>query len=1005
MCRKFMYLISFVLLLCLTLTSTASAELVGWWKLDEGTGTAFLDSTSYFNDGTINPWNATKVVWTANGYKNSALDFISATGPFAYCDAPIKTGLLDMQNATASFWMNIPKTFQAWGIIFDLLSANSENSIELDSNAALYTSIYGLGLWFSGSTSGLNDSNWHHVTLTFSQADNRLAVYVDSKLDSTRAYNFSQPITTIRIGGPRQYNAVWRRMVGRLDEVAVFNNALSAVDVQNLFWYGPQSASFATNPSPADKATVSTGQVTLSWTAGQNASKHHVYVGTDFNDVKNGVASTDKGLLQTASFSNYPWELGKIYYWRIDEVEANGVTTHTGVVWSFTITSKIASAPVPANGAVLVDPNVTLSWNQGSGAVSRDVYFGTNPDNLPLVSQKQTATTYTPSALNYNTTYYWRINEFDGTNTYPGDLWSFKTTPNIQITDPNLLGWYTFNDDEGAIVIDWSGYGNHGTISGNPNRVAGYDGYAMQFDGVDDVIEVTRMVQNDLTAMAWINTSTAGPQGTTGREGSGLIWSDYSGGGDHFLVSILGTKLAFETGPSPVVSAISNKDVVTNRWIHVAVTRTQSSGQIEIFIDGVSDATATSTTRELGGSLKIAFGGNLIDSRFYTGIMDEVRFYNRVMIQQEIQQAMRGNPLLAWNPQPANGSTPDIEHLSSLIWTAGDNAVQHHVYFGTDQAAVENATTNSAGIYRGVQDTNSYTPSETLAINQTYYWRIDEVASDATVTKGKVWSFTVAKFLVVDDFENYNDVDNKIYDTWADYYVNNTGMTVGHLDPPFAETSIVHSGRQSMYMRYDNDGTVNEGTSYERSGTLLYSEADREWTDAQDWTRKGVNSLTIWFRGIPASVGSFTQTGQNYILTAGGADIWGTADQFHFAYKQLSGVGTITARVISVTNTDPWAKAGVMIRESLAANSAHAAVVITPGSGVSFPRRTSTGAASESTTQAGITAPQWVRLTRSGNTFTAEYSANGTNWTTLGLCGYADAGGCLCRLMPDKPQR
>lgn len=121
MCRKFMYLISFVLLLCLTLTSTASAELVGWWKLDEGTGTAFLDSTSYFNDGTINPWNATKVVWTANGYKNSALDFISATGPFAYCDAPIKTGLLDMQNATASFWMNIPKTFQAWGIIFDLL--------------------------------------------------------------------------------------------------------------------------------------------------------------------------------------------------------------------------------------------------------------------------------------------------------------------------------------------------------------------------------------------------------------------------------------------------------------------------------------------------------------------------------------------------------------------------------------------------------------------------------------------------------------------------------------------------------------------------------------------------------------------------------------------------------------------------------------------------------------------------------------------------------------------
>ena len=129
--------------------------------------------------------------------------------------------------------------------------------------------------------------------------------------------------------------------------------------------------------------------------------------------------------------------------------------------------------------------------------------------------------------------------------------------------------------------------------------------------------------------------------------------------------------------------------------------------------------------------------------------------------------------------------------------------------------------------------------------------------------------------------------------------------------------SIVHSGRQSMYMHYDNDGTVNEGTTYEKSGTLLYSEAERQWDTAQDWTAKGVNSLTLWFRGIPASVGSFT-AGPPIKMTAAGADIWGTADQFHFAYKQLSGNGSITAKVVSVSNTDAWAKAGVMIRETLA---------------------------------------------------------------------------------------
>jgi regulation of enolase protein 1 (concanavalin A-like superfamily) len=141
--------------------------------------------------------------------------------------------------------------------------------------------------------------------------------------------------------------------------------------------------------------------------------------------------------------------------------------------------------------------------------------------------------------------------------------------------------------------------------------------------------------------------------------------------------------------------------------------------------------------------------------------------------------------------------------------------------------------------------------------------------------------------------------------------------------------------------------------------------------------------LTLWFRGVPASVGSFTE-GPPITMTAGGEDIWGTADRFHLAYKQLSGAGSITAKVLSVSNTDPWAKAGVMIRESLEPGSPHATIVVTPENGVSFQRRTAMNAVSEQTQQADITAPQWVRLSRSGNTFTGEYSANGNTWTTLG---------------------
>jgi hypothetical protein len=113
-------------------------------------------------------------------------------------------------------------------------------------------------------------------------------------------------------------------------------------------------------------------------------------------------------------------------------------------------------------------------------------------------------------------------------------------------------------------------------------------------------------------------------------------------------------------------------------------------------------------------------------------------------------------------------------------------------------------------------------------------------------------------------------------------------------------------------------------------------------------------------------------------------DIWGTADQFHFAYKTLTGAGSIIAKVDSVQNTNVWAKAGVMIRETLDAGSKHAFVCVTPANGVAFQGRTDTDTASFSTNQTGLVAPYWVKLERdaAGN-FTASVSANGTTWQPI----------------------
>jgi hypothetical protein len=159
----------------------------------------------------------------------------------------------------------------------------------------------------------------------------------------------------------------------------------------------------------------------------------------------------------------------------------------------------------------------------------------------------------------------------------------------------------------------------------------------------------------------------------------------------------------------------------------------------------------------------------------------------------------------------------------------------------------------------------------------------------------------------------------------------------------------------------------------------------------RDWTAEGVAELSIWFRGNPASVGSFVEApAGTYTMTAGGADIWNDADEFHFAFKTFNGVGSIQAQVLSVDNTDQWAKAGVMIRETLDAGSKFAAVYITPGNGCRFQARLDANIDATSDTsvvtteQTAITAPYWVKLERdiAGN-FRGYYSANGVTWTAM----------------------
>jgi len=686
---------------------------------------------------------------------------------------------------------------------------------------------------------------------------------------------------------------------------------------------------------------------------------------------------------------------GTTYYWRIDEVEADGTTTHTGDVWSFTAAGLTAYNPDPPDGARYVATDKVLSWSAGSTAITHDVYFGIDETAVTngtggTSKGNQADPPYDPGVLAKDSTYYWRIDEVElnTTTKHTGEVWRFKTRSDIPISDPNLVAWWKLDEGQGTAVLDWSGHGHHGTLLNGPQWVVGVDGGALELDGSDDYVDFGN--PSDL------------PSGTSARSMCGWGKTDSVAGyrwiaaygspatSQAFFIGMFDADLIGGGYGGSAVDVSMAGYWQVGEWHHICVTYDGSMARL--YADGFQVDSAAKTWNLVLSRVHIGRQVNTA-AEFWNGQIDDVRIYKKALTLAEIKQAMRGDPLLAWNANPANGSTPDIEHAEPITWSPGDKVAKHDVYFGTDRDAVEDADTTTTGVYRGRIDPNSYTPPEALEWGQSYYWRIDEYNTDATISEGRVWGYTVADYLLVDDFEPYDDYCNRIFYGWGDgwghqgdvscgvlpYGGNGTGSTVGYLQEPYAERSIVHAGLQAMPFEYVNDGST---------GKALYSETERTFDPPQDWTRKDVKSLTLWFRGYPASVGSFgyDPIADIYTITADGWDISGTADGFHYAYKRLSSAGSIEAQVLGMTNTSGWAKAGVMIREDLDPNSAHAMTFVTPGNGVVFEYRAgkglaNTGAAGQ---QTGITAPHWVRITRSGNNFTSEHSANGVTWETLG---------------------
>ncbi len=446
MSKKLICLISIVLVL--GLFSNASAELIAHWRFDEGSGDIAFDISGNGNDGTING------AQSVPGVGGSALEFDGV-------DDYVETPILDVPvDGTVEAWVNtaISDVRQA------VISSHNNEEFRLHLNYRPGTGgatpgflglnvLYGSLAAYTDIGSEMYDGSWHHVAFVWEGASPTIRAYWDGQekpvtYAGQNVWEGNYNRSAVHVIGREDLNNSNYFFVGKIDDVRMYDHALSEIEVQTDMNSAGGKWPFALGPIPKDGALLEDTWVSVSWGSGAFAASHDVYVGDNFDDVNTGAEGTFQGnqtdTFFVAGFPGFAFPDGLVpgttYYWRIDEVnDAEPNSPWKGDVWSFSVPPRTAYYPDPADAAELVDPDADLSWTAGFGAKLHTVYFGDNFDDVNNAAGglPQGATTYTPGPLKMAKTYYWRVDEFDAVETYKGDVWSFTTEGAVGSPDPS----------------------------------------------------------------------------------------------------------------------------------------------------------------------------------------------------------------------------------------------------------------------------------------------------------------------------------------------------------------------------------------------------------------------------------------------------------------------------------------------------------------------------------------------------------------------------------------
>jgi len=466
--------------------------------------------------------------------------------------------------------------------------------------------------------------------------------------------------------------------------------------------------------------------------------------------------------------------------------------------------SASAFEPGPENESTDVPRDVVLRWTPGEYAAAvngHKLYFSENFNDVNdgIGGIIQDANSYTPpQLLDFGKTYYWRVDEVAAppdSTIVEGEVWQFTVEPfAYPIAGDNITATAS-SSEEGKgpeNTVNGSGLDESGLLHGN-DSVGNM--WLSSGDGAQPTwIEYEFDRAYKLHEM-WVWNSNDSLESLAGL-GFKEVIIEYSANGTEFAT--LGTTHEFAKAPG----------------------KPDYAHDITIDFGGVAAKHVRLTANSNWGGIFNQFG------------LSEVRFFSI--------------PVFARKPSPVPGAT-DVDVDAILSWKPGREATTHNVYLSTDEQAVIDGAAQVA------TETEATHGLLNLDLGTTYYWRVDEVneAETPTTWQGDIWNFSTQEYLVVDDFDSYNEIpageegSNLVYVIWKDGFDNPSvnGSTIGYTEAfqPSMETSIVYDGTQSVPLFYDN--TI-----------ATYSEVTVNVADlqaSQDWARHGIKALILHFYGDP----------------------------------------------------------------------------------------------------------------------------------------------------------